>query len=126
VFSIRLGVPEMELRWTDLCEKAATGRLGAEEKQFHKKWGKAMALLASDPRHPGLNSHEIGPLSRRYGEKVWQFYLENRNPRAARMYWVYGPGKNEITVIGLEPHPEDKKSSGYAKVRLSATGRETG
>jgi hypothetical protein len=35
------------------------------------------------------------------------------------MYWVYGPGKGEITVIGPEPHPEDKKSSGYAKVKLS-------
>ena len=40
------------------------------------------------------------------------------------MNWMYGPGKNEITVIGFEPHPEDKKSSGYAKVRLSATGKE--
>ncbi|HUX40383.1 MAG TPA: hypothetical protein VMV83_04365 [Rectinemataceae bacterium] len=40
------------------------------------------------------------------------------------MYWVYGPDKGEITVIGLEPHPEDKKISGYAKVRLSVTGQE--
>ena len=91
MFSIRLGVPDMELPWTDLCEKAAAGNLGAEEKRLHKKWGKAMALLASDPRHPGLNSHEIGPLSRRYGERVWQSFQENRNPRAARMYWIYGP-----------------------------------
>jgi hypothetical protein len=113
----------MEAQWTDLCEKAAVGKLGVDEKQLHKKWGKAMALLAADPRHPGLNSHEIEPLSRRYGEKVWQSYLENRTPGAARMYWVYGPGKNEITVIGIEPHPEDKKSSGYAKVKLSATGK---
>jgi hypothetical protein len=126
MFSIRLGVPGIEMCWKDLCEKSVADKLSAEGKGLHKKWGKAMALLASDPRHPGLNSHEIGPLSRRYGERVWQSYLENRNPRAARMYWVYGPGKNEITVIGLEPHPEDKKSAGYAKVRLSETGRETG
>jgi hypothetical protein len=84
MFSIRLGVPGIEMRWKDLCEKSATDELSAEEKGLHKKWGKAMALLASDPRHPGLNSHEIGPLSRRYGERVWQSYLENRNPRAAR------------------------------------------
>lgn len=25
------------------------------------------------------------------------------------MYWVYGPDQKEITVIGLEPHPEDAK-----------------
>jgi len=40
------------------------------------------------------------------------------------MYWVYGPEQNEITIIGLEPHPEDKKSSGYEKIRLSATGQK--
>lgn len=113
----------MEARWTDLCAKAAAGKLAVDEKQLHQKWGKAMAYLAANPRHPGLNSHEIELLSRRYGQKVWQSYLENRTPSAARMYWVYGPGKNEITVIGLEPHPEDKKSSGYAKVKLSATGK---
>jgi len=40
------------------------------------------------------------------------------------MFWVYGPAKGEITVIGLEPHPEDKKSAGYLKVRLSTSGKE--
>lgn len=35
------------------------------------------------------------------------------------MYWVYGPDQQSITIIGLEPHPEDKKSNGYAKVVLS-------
>jgi hypothetical protein len=35
------------------------------------------------------------------------------------MFWVYGPGAGEITVIGLEPHPEDAKSRGYDRVLLS-------
>ena len=26
-----------------------------------------------------------------------------------RMYWVYGPDQKDITIIGLEPHSEDKK-----------------
>ena len=124
MFIIRLGIPEMAAQWERLCAKASAGELGVDEGRLYKKWGKAMALLAENPRHPGLQSHEIDPLSRRYGEKVWQSYLENRNPSAARIYWVYGPGKMEITIIGLEPHPEDKKSSGYAKVTLSATGKE--
>jgi len=124
MFSIRLGIPEMAELWADLCSKAEAGSLSKDEEKLYKKWGKAMALLASDPQHPGLHSHEIEALTRRYGEKVWQSYLENRNPSAARMYWVYGPHKGEITVIGLEPHPEDKKSSGYAKVRLSGMGKE--
>lgn len=27
--------------------------------------------------------------------------------------------KMEITIIGIEPHPEDKKNGGYKKVKLS-------
>ena len=124
MFLIRLGVPEMERLWVDLKSKALTETLSKDEESLYKKWGKAMVHLAHDPQYPGLHSHEISALSRRYGEKVWQSYLENRNPIAARMYWVYGPGKGEITIIGLEPHPEDSKSAGYLKVKLSNIGEE--
>ena len=124
MFSIRLGIPEMEALWADLRSKAKSGSLSKDEEKLYRKWGKAMVLVANDPQHPGLHTHEIEALSRRYGEKVWQSYLENRNPQAARMYWVYGPGKGEITIIGLEPHSADKKSSGYAKVKLSGMGKE--
>jgi hypothetical protein len=124
MYSIRLGVPEMEALWDGLSEKAKKGTLGKDEEKLYKKVGKAMALLSSDPKHPGLHSHEIEALSRRYGVKVWQSYLENRTSGAGRIYWIYGPEKKTITVIGIEPHPEDKKSSGYDKVRLSAMGKE--
>lgn len=110
--------------WVALATKSRQGKLSKSETALYKKWGKALKFLSQKPRHPGLASHEIDALSRRYGEKVWQSYLENNTPGAGRMFWVYGPGKAEITVVGLEPHPEDAKSSGYAKVRLSATGEE--
>jgi len=51
--------------------------------------------------------------------RVWQSYVENRNSRALRMYWVYGPARKEITVIGLEPHPEDSKNGAYDRITLS-------
>ncbi len=35
------------------------------------------------------------------------------------MFWVYGPGDREITVIGLEPHPADGKNDAYPRVLLS-------
>jgi len=124
MFSIRLGVPEMEALWADLSGKAKEGTLGKDEGTLYKKMGKAMALLANDPKHPGLHSHEIAALSRRYGVKVWQSYLENKTSGAGRIYWIYGPEKNDITVIGLEPHPEDKKNGGYDKVTLSVSGME--
>ena len=77
---------------------------------MYKKWGKALKLLSADPGYPSLQTHEIEPLSRRYGMKVWQSYLENKTSGAMRMYWVYGPDQKDITIIGLEPHPEDKKN----------------
>ncbi len=124
MFSIRLCVPEMEALWADLSEKARKGTLGKDEGTLYKKMGKAMTLLSNDPKHPGLHSHEIEALTRRYAVKVWQSYLENKTSGAGRIYWIYGPAKNDITIIGLEPHPEDKKNGGYDKVRLSATGKE--
>lgn len=45
-------------------------------RNYIKKWGKALKKLASNPLHPSLNTHEIKPLSRRYGMKVWYLYLE--------------------------------------------------
>jgi hypothetical protein len=126
MFDIRMGVPEMKNLWDSLSAKSKEVRLSKREAGLYKKWSKALKFLRQNPRHRGLASHEIEALSRRYGEKVWQSYLENKAPAAGRIFWVHGPGKAEITVIGLEPHPEDTKSAGYAKVRLSAKGKEDG
>ena len=119
--NIRLGVPEMKDFWDNLCKKVKAGKANKDEIKLHKKVGKALYLLSNDPRHPGLESHEISALSKRYGMKVWESYLENNTPAAGRIFWVYGPGRGDITVIGLEPHPNDKVKS-YDKVTLSATG----
>lgn len=35
------------------------------------------------------------------------------------MFWVYGPNKMDITIIGLEPHPEDAKKGAYDRINLS-------
>ena len=92
-----------------------------EDELLRKKMGKAMHLLSQNPRHPGLHSHEISSLTARYGIKVWQSYLENDTPKAGRLYWAYGPDKGDITIIGLEPHPDDK-SNAYQKITLSSMG----
>jgi hypothetical protein len=114
-----MGIPEMQALWYDLQQKHRAGTSKKNEEKLYQKWGKALKLLAENPLYPGLQTHEIPPLSKRYGVKVWQSYLENRTSDAMRMYWVYGPHQQEITVIGLEPHPEDKKNSAYDRVTLS-------
>ena len=118
-FAIRMGIPEMLDLWTDLSKKKAAGTISKKELALYNKWGKAMQLLSQDPSYPSLHTHDIEPLTKRYGVKVWQSYLENNTSRAMRMYWVYGPDRQDITIIGLEPHPEDKKNGAYDKVSLS-------
>jgi hypothetical protein len=115
-----MGVPEMEELWNRLAELADKNMLKGGDKKLFKKLVKTINYLSHDPKHNSLNSHEIVPLTKRYGIKVWQSYMENKTPSAGRIYWVYGTGKNQITIIGLEPHPEDNKNKGYDKVVLSS------
>ena len=105
--------------WTDLSQKNTAGTISKKELSLYNKWGTAMRLLSQDPSYPSLHTHDIEPLTKRYGIKVWQSYLENNTSHAMRMYWVYGPDRQDITIIGLEPHPEDKKNGAYDKVSLS-------
>ena len=111
MFTIRMGIPEMEEFWEELETKADTGIATKDEIKLYKKIGKALVLLAKDPRYPGLNSHEISSLSVRYGQKVWESYLENRTPAAGRIFWTYGPGQGDITIVAIEPHPNDKSNA---------------
>ena len=104
--------------WDELREKVAKKDANKNEIRLYKL-GKALYHLSIDPFYPALVTHEIPEMSKRYGEKVWQSYLENNTPGAGRIYWSYGPGKNDITVTGLEPHP-NTKSNAYKKIRLSS------
>ena len=118
-FNIRMGTPEMEALWSRLQLEYRSGTIAKKDASLYKKWGKALKLLSDNPRHPSLQTHDIRELTERYGERVWQSYLENKTSGAMRMYWVYGPDSKSITIIGLEPHPEDKKSGAYARIVLS-------
>lgn len=119
MFSIKMGIPEMEKLWFKLQKGHKSGLNSKCDEELYMKWGKALKKLSSDPFYPSLHTHEIEPLSRRYGMKVWQSYLENRNSKARRMYWVYGLNQKDITIVGLEPHPEDSKNGAYDRINLS-------
>lgn len=97
------------------------GKAGQDEIKLYKKIGRALFHLADNPRYPALATHEISALSKRYGIKVWQSYLENRTPAAGRIFWAYGPERGDITILAIEPHPNDKSNS-YDKITLSSMG----
>lgn len=90
--------------------KEAANILGDLEsrKQYAKKLRKvrkALGQLQNNPRHPGLNSHKYSSLQGPGGEDVWDSYVENNTPSAWRIYWCYGPGPDQITIITIGPHP---------------------
>lgn len=116
-FTIRMGLPSMDKLWNDLAARSKAGQLNKGEDTLYKKWGKALYLLSANPFYPGLCSHEISSLTKKYNKKVFESYLENRTPGAARMFWSYGPGRGEITILALEPHPEAGK---YGRLNLDS------
>ncbi|MFF2751944.1 hypothetical protein ACFVVA_41215 [Kitasatospora sp. NPDC058048] len=77
-----------------------------------RKVRKALALLQTDPRYPGLHSHQYEAFPGHAAEKVWDSYVENHNPSAWRIYWMYGPDEKTdqgepvsvITVLVIGPH----------------------
>lgn len=72
-------------------------------KQVHK----TLDLLRTNPRHPGLQTHEYDSIENPYDkkQKVFEAYAQNQTPGAYRVFWCYGPGKHEITIIAITPHP---------------------
>ena len=72
-------------------------------KQVHK----AISHLESDPRHPGLHTHEYRSLQNPYDPhgKVFEAYAQNKTPGAYRVFWCYGPEQGELTIVAITPHP---------------------
>ena len=119
-FKVRMGVPETEALWNDLSTRKQQGQLDRAEQKFFKKLVKALGYLQENPRHNSLASHEIDDLTRKYGLKIFQSYLENNTLAAGRLFWTYGPDRGDITVLAVEPHPEDQKRGAYERIKLSA------
>lgn len=113
----------MEAFWNDLSARRQTGKLDKAQDKFFKKWVKALGYLSANPRHNSLASHEIQDLTRKHGIKIFQSYLENRMPAAGRVFWAYGPDKGDITILAVEPHPEDEKRGAYQRIKLACMPR---
>jgi hypothetical protein len=75
------------------------------EKDVLKAVRKALGLMETNLRHPSLNTHEFTSLKGPNGEKVFEAYVQQRTPAAYRIFWYYGPGRKQITIIAITPHP---------------------
>jgi hypothetical protein len=74
------------------------------EKRYHAV-KKALHFLSENPRHKSLNTHQFTSLSGPKGEKIFEAYAEQSTPAAYRIFWYYGPDKNQITIVAITPHP---------------------
>jgi len=71
----------------------------------YKAVAKCLRLLASNPRHPGVNTHKYSSLVGPNDGDVFEAYAENKTPGAYRVFWYHGPGAREITLVSVTPHP---------------------
>jgi hypothetical protein len=80
----------------------------ARDRSAHKRLKsvrKALGLLETNRRHPSLHTHEFKSLVGPKGEKMFEAYAKNKTPAAYRIFFYYGPGKDQLTVIAITPHP---------------------
>jgi hypothetical protein len=109
-------MPEAQANYDALKEKAVASLASRKNKGttksskaegLFKQVHKTIRLLASNPKHPSLQTHEYHCLEHPYDkdQKVLEAYAQNKTPGAYRVFWCYGPKKQQITVIAITPHP---------------------
>ena len=79
----------------------------ASKKGLVKQIKKSLGFLQTNPKHPSLNTHPYSSIEHPFNpeEKVFEAYAQNNTPSAYRIFWCYGPGKKQITLIAITPHP---------------------
>ena len=72
-----------------------------------KQVKKTFGFLQTNLRHPSLQTHVFHSLENPYDprEKVFEAYIQQHTPAAYRLFWCYGPQKNQLTIIAITPHP---------------------
>jgi hypothetical protein len=79
----------------------------SQDEGLFNQVAKTIKFLKNNPRHPSLNTHEYSSIQNPFDKnaKVFEAYAQNKTPGAYRVFWCYGPDKNDITIIAITPHP---------------------
>lgn len=112
------------LKWTPVAaaeyeelRRKAQNALTTRGKKGQAKWSTAVGLfkqvhnmlvmLGDNPQQPDVVSHEYQSIDNPFGtpQKVFETYPQGKTPGTYRIFWCYGPGKKEITIIAITPHP---------------------
>jgi hypothetical protein len=104
-----------ELRFTLEADKQLTIiENNPSLKDVHKQVRKTLRYLETNLRAKSLQTHEYQSLTRRYGIKILEAYVQQNTPGAYRVLWHYGPDVTSkdgrripiITIIAITPHPD--------------------
>ena len=74
-------------------------------KRVLKDVKKALGYMETNLKHPSLNTHEYYTISGPNGEKIFEAYAQQKTPGAYRIFWHYGPSRNQLTIVAIIPHP---------------------
>jgi hypothetical protein len=103
-----------KLRFTDTAdEKLDNIENTPALKGVLKQVRKTLGYLETNLEAKSLRTHPHESLSRRFGVKVFESYVQQKTPGAYRTFWRYGPDEiNEkgvripiITIIDITQHP---------------------
>ena len=83
-------------------------------KSVQRQVRKTLRYLETNLRAKSLRTHEYQSLTRRYGIKIFEAYVQQKAPGAYRVFWHYGPDETAkdgrripiITIIAITPHPD--------------------
>ena len=84
-------------------------------KSVLKQVRKTLGYLETNLEANSLQTHPHYALTKRYGVKIFESYVQQKTPGAYRTFWHYGPDQiNEkgvripiITVLDIGPHPNE-------------------
>ena len=95
-----------KLRFTDEAKANLKALEGDPSKKAElKAVRKALGFMETNMRHPGLKTHKYSVLKGPQRQEVFEAYAQNQTPGAYRIFWYYGPDKNQISIASIVPHP---------------------
>lgn len=95
---------KFKLKFTSEAKNSLVSLSKIDSKKY-KKVLKTLGLMENNLRHPSLNTHKYDSISGLNGEEVFEAYVENKTPAAFRIFWYYGPNRDELTILAITPHP---------------------
>ncbi|MDQ1351443.1 MAG: hypothetical protein QG657_1745 [Acidobacteriota bacterium] len=75
------------------------------KKAAYKAISKCLGYMKTNLRHNSLQTHKFTSKKGPKGEKIFESYAQQETPGAHRIFWYYGPGRMELTISAIIPHP---------------------